>query len=66
MKAIWAKTDPIAQMAFPLHASDSEISDKFETGRGKHVSGSFQAEIEKPGTQNPGPGQVFKLRFIPS
>jgi len=30
------------------------------------VSGSFQAEIGKPGTQNPGPVQVFKLRFVPS
>ena len=28
--------------------------------------GSFQAKIEKPGTQNPGPGQVFKLSFVSS
>ena len=27
--------------------------------------GLFQAEIGKPGTQNPGPGQVFKLWFVP-
>jgi len=30
------------------------------------VSGSFQARIGKPGTQNPGPGQVLKLCFVPS
>jgi len=29
-------------------------------------SGSFQAEIGKPGIHNPGPGQVFKLRFVQS
>ena len=29
-------------------------------------SGSFQAGIGKPGTQNPGPGQVLKLCFVPS
>ena len=34
--------------------------------RSRSVSGSFQAEIGKPGTQNPGPVQVFKLRFVPS
>jgi len=30
------------------------------------ASGSFQAGIGKPATQNPGPGQVLKLCFVPS
>jgi len=29
-------------------------------------SESFQAGIGKPGTQNPGPGQVLKLCYVPS
>ena len=30
------------------------------------LPGSFQDEIGKPGTQNPGPGHVFKSMFVPS